>query len=57
MVEKYGVKKFEQMKINAKKIIKYMDYEQIAKTYKDKYVALMKSHGFKTWAELLKQGN
>ncbi|GAG08831.1 unnamed protein product [marine sediment metagenome] len=55
MITKYGKAKFEQMKIDAKKIIKYVDYEQLAKTYNDKYIALMKSCGFKTWLELLKQ--
>lgn len=56
MVEKYGLDEFEQMRIDARKTIPYMDCEQIAKTYKDKYVKLMKSHGFKTWAELLTIG-
>lgn len=56
MIKRYGRECFEQMKINAKKVIKYMDYEQITKTYKDKYVALMRENGFQTWSELLREG-
>jgi len=58
MIERYGKKKVDQMIIDAKKVIqdKDMDFGQITKTYRMKYEALLRKHGFKTYGELLKMG-
>ena len=55
MIDRYGRKKFEQMKIDARKVIPYMymDYEKITQKYHDKHIKIMHKHGFKTWSELL----
>lgn len=56
MIQKFGKKRVEQMKIEAKKIIHNdeMDFAVLTEEYKDKYKKLMREHGFKTWSELLK---
>lgn len=58
MITKYGAEEFEQMKIASRNIIqdKDMDFKEIAKTYKEKYEKLLREHGYKTWGELLRQG-
>ena len=53
MIDRYGRNEFEQMEIDARKVIPYMDYEKINKTYHDKYTKILHKHGFKTWSELL----
>lgn len=54
MVERHGQEYVDEMKANAKKIIKGMDYEEIKLRYQQKYVSLMRAHGYKTYGELLR---
>lgn len=59
MIKKYGKVKFEKMKIESKKIIHDcdMDFESLAKKYTKKTNELLREHGYKTYSELLKEGN
>jgi len=51
----YGDKEFEQMKIEARKVIqdKDMDFPAIAAKNKEKYEKIMHDYGYHTWQELL----
>lgn len=53
MVERHGQEAVDIMKVDAKKIIKGMNYEKIKLLFQEKYMALMHEYGFKTYEELL----
>lgn len=55
MVEKYGKDEFEQMKVDANRIIpdRDIDFVALRAEFKKDYETLMREHGYKTWLEML----
>lgn len=56
MIKRHGLKRVKQMEIDARKVKKYIDFKELEKEYKEKYINLMRLNGFKTWSQLLKEG-